>query len=56
MTRLYDGFYRETSEATAPPTVINLVPGVTGKNQPFGIKRVRRSLNNRPDSQRTIPA
>ena len=42
-------FFPCTSEATAPPTVINFVPGVTGKNHPRGTKISNSSFRDTPD-------
>ena len=44
-----------TSAATHPPTVTNLVPGVTGGNQPRGRKTLRISASESPASHVSRP-
>ena len=44
-----------TSQAAMPPTVTNLVPGVTGGNQPRGAKVATTSASSTPASQASSP-
>jgi hypothetical protein len=43
------------SFATAPPSVTNLVPGVTGRNHPLGTKTLRIVARLTPLSARKMP-